>query len=126
MSQPRKFHRQWRFYTTAAGGAVVKKEFDDLSADDAAALRAEMKLVSNHGLKDGGARHLRNEIWEVRADGEEVALRALFAKQGRYGQELLALHVFKKKTQQTPAQKIDLAEKRLADWHAQHKKSGKR
>ncbi len=52
----------------------------------------------------------------MRADSFEVTLRALFAKQGRYGQVLLALHVFKKKTQQTPHSAIELAEKRLRDW----------
>ena len=55
----------------------------------------------------------------MRAEGNDVAMRALFAKQGRYGQVLLALHVFKKKTQQTPQQKIQLAEVRLADWISQ-------
>lgn len=116
-----QFHRQWRFYKTATGGEVVQKELDDLEADDAASLVAEMRVVARCGLRDGGARHLRGDIWEVRADSDEVTLRALFAKQGRYGQVLLALHVFKKKTQQTPPQKIDLAEKRLADWTSRGK-----
>lgn len=108
--------RRWRFYKSSVGGEVVWKELDLLSADDAAALLAEMRVVARHGLKDGGARHLRGDIWEVRADGDGLTLRALFAKEGRVGQVLLALHVFEKKTQQTPPQKIDLAEKRLADW----------
>lgn len=110
------FRRHWRFYRTATGGEVVSKELDALRADAAAALVAEMRVVARLGLKDGGARHLRGDIWEVRADSGEVTLRALFAKQGRFGQVLLALHIFPKKTQQTPPQKIELAEKRLADW----------
>ncbi|MCC7073185.1 MAG: type II toxin-antitoxin system RelE/ParE family toxin [Deltaproteobacteria bacterium] len=110
------FRRHWRFYRTATGGEVVSKELDALRADAAAALVAEMRVVARLGLKDSGARHLRGDIWEVRADSDEVTLRALFAKQGRFGQVLLALHVFPKKTQQTPPQKIELAEKRLADW----------
>ncbi len=122
------FKRQWRFYKTAAGGEVVAKALDALGENDAAALLAEMRVVAKEGLKDGGARHLRGDIWEVRTDGEDVTLRALFAKEGRYGQVLLALDVFTKKTQQTPKQKIDLAEKRHADWvrRGQAKRSGDR
>ncbi|OGQ10209.1 MAG: hypothetical protein A2138_08620 [Deltaproteobacteria bacterium RBG_16_71_12] len=110
--------RRWRFYTSPTGGEVVWGELDALGADAAAALLAEMRVVARHGLKDGGARHLRGDVWEVRADGDHVTLRALFAKQGRFGQVLLALHVFPKKTRQTPPHKIDLAEKRLADWRS--------
>lgn len=114
--------RRWRFYKTATGGEVVRKELDALDADDAAELLAEMKCVARDGLLDGGARHLHGEVWEVRADGEGVTLRALFAKEGQRGQVLLALHVFKKKTQQTPPEKITLAERRLADWRARKRK----
>jgi phage-related protein len=49
-------------------------------------------------------------------------LRALFAKEGSRSQVLLTLHVFKKKTQQTPPEKIDLAEARLSDWRARGRK----
>lgn len=106
----------------------MAKALDALGENDAAALLAEMRVVAKEGLKDGGARHLRGDIWEVRTDGEDVTLRALFAKEGRYGQVLLALDVFTKKTQQTPKQKIDLAEKRHADWvrRGQAKGSGDR
>ena len=62
------------------------------------------------------ARHLRGEVYEVRADGDRQAYRLLFAPEGRHGQILLALEAFSKKTQKTPPAKIELAEKRLADW----------
>ena len=110
------FRRHWRFYRTEGGAETVGRELDALEADHAAALIAEMRIIARSGLRDGGARHLRGPIWEVRADSVEVTLRALFAKQGRYGQVLLALHVFKKKTQQTPPAAIELAERRLRDW----------
>jgi phage-related protein len=110
------FRRHWRFYRTEGGADAVRRELDALDAEHAAALIAEMRIIARSGFRDGGARHLRGRIWEVRADSFEVTLRALFAKQGRYGQVLLALHVFKKKTQQTPHSAIELAEKRLRDW----------
>lgn len=62
------------------------------------------------------ARHLRRDIWEVRADGNRQSFRILFAAEGYYQHVLLALEGFSKKTQKTPLQKIELAEDRLADW----------
>jgi phage-related protein len=62
------------------------------------------------------ARHLRGEIYEVRADGDRRTYRLLFAPEGRRSQVLLALEGFSKKTQKTPPEKIRLAERWLADW----------
>ena len=87
--------RRWRFYTTETGGDVVRKELDALEADDAAELLAEMKCVARDGFLEGGARHLHGDIWEVRADGDGVTLRALFAKEGQRGASVaytLSLH----------------------------------
>jgi hypothetical protein len=59
------------------------------------------------------ARHLRGEIYEVRASG---ARTVLFASDGAKSQVLLAISAFTKKTQRTPPAEIRLAERRLADW----------
>lgn len=48
-----------------------------------------MKEVRDHGLI--AARHLRGEIYEVRADGDRVIYRVLFAAEGEREQILLAL-----------------------------------
>jgi phage-related protein len=73
-----------------------------------------MKDVLVNGL--GTARHLRGDIYEVRADADRVIYRILFATEGRYSQVFLALEGFKKKTQKTPPEVIRLAERRLASW----------
>ena len=73
-----------------------------------------MKDVAQTGLV--AARHLRGEIYEVRADGDRQAFRILFATEGHRGQVLLSLEGFSKKTQKTPPEKIQLAERRLTDW----------
>lgn len=62
------------------------------------------------------ARHLRGEIYEVRADGDRQSFRILFAPEGLHSQVLLSLEGFSKKTQKTPREKIVRAERRLADW----------
>lgn len=91
------------------------KEFrDDLPDEDAAAIAAAMKDVLVSGLTV--ARHLRGDIYEVRADADRVIYRILFATEGRYSQVFLALEGFKKKTQRTPPEAIRLAERRLASW----------
>jgi phage-related protein len=106
--------RRWRDYRTAAGRRPIKEFVGGLSDSDAAAVVAAMKDVRELGL--AAARHLRGELYEVRADGERQTFRILFAPEGKRGQVLLALEAFSKKTQKTPPQKIQLAERRLADW----------
>lgn len=87
---------------------------DELGDADAVAVAAAMREIAADGLV--AARHVRGEIYEVRADGDRQAYRLLFAPVGRGGQILLALEAFSKKTQKTPPAKIDLSAKRLADW----------
>ena len=106
--------RRWRDYRTGAGRRPIKDFIDGLSDADAAAVVAAMRDVRDIGL--AAARHLRGEIYEVRADGDRQTYRILFAPEGRRSQVLLALEGFSKKTQKTPPEKIRLAERRLADW----------
>lgn len=106
--------RRWRFYETASGNRPVRSFLDELSDLDAAAVVAAMNEVRDFGIKY--ARHLRGDIYEVRADGERVIYRVLFAQEGSKGRVLLALEGFVKKTRTTPKQVLDLAEKRLKDW----------
>ena len=75
-----------------------------------------MKDVQVNGLEV--ARHLRGDIYEVRADGRHATYRVLFAPEGLRGQVLLGLSGFSKKTQKTPPTEIALAERRLRDWRA--------
>lgn len=109
--------RRWRDYRTRSGRRPVKDFIDSLSDEDAAAVVAAMKEVKAEGLV--AARHLEGEIYEVRANGNRVIYRVLFAPQGRRGQVLLSLQAIKKKTQKTPIQSIRLARRRLQDWKKQ-------
>lgn len=60
------------------------KEFvDTLSDDDAAEVAAAMADVREEGLAT--ARHLRGEIYEVRAEGRDIPIRILFAQEGKKG-----------------------------------------
>jgi phage-related protein len=106
--------RRWRHYETSAGRRPVKEFLETLSEKDAAAVAVAMEEIQEEGLR--AARHVRGNIYEVRADGTRVIYRILFAPQGRRRQILLTLASFKKKTQKTPPQTIRLAQQRLRDW----------
>ncbi len=79
-----------------------------------------MDEVARVGLE--AARHLAGDVYEVRSSGENRAFRILFAEEGQYGQVLLALEGFAKKTQRTPRREIRLAMDRLLDWRQRGKK----
>ena len=57
--------------------------------------------------------HLRGAVWEVRTSPANRSARTLFAVEGR---QMVLLHGFIKKTQQTPNPDIKLAEKRFKEW----------
>ncbi len=110
--------RRWRFYTTSAGRNPVREFLvaDRLPVGDRDEILAAMKDVEVNGLEV--ARHLRGDIYEVRADGRQATYRVLFAAEGKRSQVLLGLSGFSKKTQKTPPDEIVLAERRLRDWRA--------
>lgn len=106
--------RQWRDYRTTAGGRPIKDFIDTLPDEEVAAIVADMKEVAERGL--AAARHLRGAIYEVRTETASRSFRILFAQEGRFGQVLLSLNGFVKKTQKTPPRELKLAEDRLEDW----------
>lgn len=113
--------RQWRDYRTPGGARPVKAFLDDLTDEEVAAIVAGMKDVERRGLAAG--RHLKDDIYEVRADAANRSFRILFSTEGRYSQVLLSLSGFEKRTQKTPPRELDLAEKRLRDWRERGKKA---
>ena len=117
---PEMVRRRWRDYKTSAGRRPVQEFLAGLSDSDVAAVVAAMKEVQVDGLV--AARHLRGEIYEVRADGDRQAFRILFAAEGQAQQVLLALEGISKKTQRTPPEVIRLAERRLSDWRRRARK----
>ena len=106
--------RRWRFYATESGRSPVRDFLDDLTDAQVAQVLTAMRTVAMLGLAE--ARHLRGDVYEVRASIGGQAFRVLFASEGRRGHILLALEAFEKKTQRTPPTTITLAEARLVDW----------
>ena len=113
-SEQPAYQRQWRDYHTESGARPVKDFLLGLPDEDRAAILEEMEYVRAYGT--AVARHVRQDIYEVRAFYNTKAYRILFACEGRFHHVLLALAGFQKKTQQTPRAHLKLAEQRLADW----------
>lgn len=113
--------RRWRDYQTAAGNRPVRDFLMNLPDDDRAAILTEMEVVRDVGL--AAARHIRGDLYEVRAEGNMRIFRVLFAAEGRFSHVLLSLDAFQKTTQRTPPAKIELAERRLADWRRRGEES---
>ena len=113
--------RRWRHYETAAGYRPVLDFIRQVPEADKAAILAAMKEVRQVGTQ--AARHLSGELFEVRADGERVIYRVLFAREGSHSQVLLSLVAFNKKTQKTPPDEIRLAQRRLRDWRSRRRKA---
>lgn len=111
-----RFHRQWCDYRTVAGARPVKAFVAKLTDEEVAAIAAGMREVKHRGTE--AARHLRGDIYEVRAEAETRSFRLLFSCEGSYSQILLALSVYEKRTQKTPSREIELALKRLKDWRS--------
>jgi len=80
-----------------------------------------MKDLQLHGLPV--ARHVKGDVYEVRATGAHAAYRVLFATEGNRSQILLAVSAFAKTTRRTPPAEIALAERRLADWRRRGRRS---
>ena len=105
--------RRWRHFATATGRRPTFDYVRGLAAPERLAVITEMRRISAMGVSE--ARHLRGEIYELRTHGD-VSHRVLFAREGRHGHILLALHAFAKTTQKPPPHHLALADRRLRAW----------
>jgi len=102
------------FYRSASGDEPVREWLKALDKADRQVIGEDIAYVQ-YKWPIGKPRvdHLRGSIWEVRSKiGNRIA-RVLFAVEGA---EMILLHAFIKKTQQTNPNDIELASKRLKEW----------
>jgi hypothetical protein len=115
MPQPVRSIRNQKFtgpneQTAVAGVHNGVRFFATLSDAEHEQVAAAMKTVADLGPTE--ARHLRGEIYEVRASCDNRAFRVLFAHEGRRNQILLALGGFEKRRrkprlERSTSQKLD-------------------
>lgn len=102
------------FYRSASGDEPVRDWLKALNKQERQSIGEDIAYVQ-YKWPIGKPRvdHLRGPIWEVRSTiGNRIA-RVLFAVEQV---EMLLLHAFIKKTQQTDPADIELALKRMKDW----------
>jgi phage-related protein len=103
------------FYRSTSGDEPVRGWLKGFDKADRQAIGEDIAYVQ-YKWPIGKPRvdHLRGPIWEVRCTiGNRIA-RVLFAVEKS---EMVLLHGFIKKTQQTAPADIELAIKRLKDWN---------
>ena len=103
------------FYRTQSGSEPVREWLKSLSQTERRSIGEDIAYVQ-YKWPIGKLRvdHISGPIWEVRSNlGNRIA-RTLFAI---VGGEMILLHGFIKKTQQTPTADIALALKRLKEWN---------
>jgi phage-related protein len=102
------------FYRSASGDEPVREWLKALGKADRKTIGEDITYVQ-YKWPIGKPRvdHLRGSIWEVRSKiGNRIA-RVLFAVEQS---QIILLHAFIKKTQQTNPDDIELASKRLKEW----------
>jgi phage-related protein len=102
------------FYRTASGREPVREWLKCLPGEDRKIVGGDIDLVQwAWPLGRPFVAHLRGEVWEVRSSLGNREARVLFAIAG---QEMVLIHGFVKKTRATPAEALDLAERRWKSW----------
>lgn len=100
-----------KFYQSASGNEPVKEWLKSLSKDDKRIIGEDIKTVE-YGWPLGMplVRKLEKDLWEVRSDltNKEIA-RVFFTV---WNGLMVLLHAFKKKSQKTPSNELEIAKNR--------------
>ena len=91
-------------------------EANALPDDLQARLERYSEVIREHGLDKlppKAAKHLRDELWELRLKGKDGIARALYVT--RSGKRLIVVRIFIKKTEKTPRREIELALQRAEE-----------
>lgn len=102
------------FYRTETGRTPVEDYLDDLTPSEAVKAARGLELLRIFGTQLGmpHVRPLRMSLYELGLRGQREH-RVVYV--ALVGQRFLLLHAFTKKTRQTPAAEIALAERRYQD-----------
>ncbi len=113
------------FFETESGRSPVKDYIRAMPTSDGPKLARKIDLLEEHGFGLlGWPQHmgsLRGSLYELRARGEQFHRIILFHAPGV---GFVLLHGFSKKTNQTPAKEIAVAEQRMLIWLARTAKAG--
>ena len=111
------------FYKDEQGKSPVEEFLDELKSKDAQKVVWVLQLIEQHDIiPKTYFKKLVNtdDIWEVRAQSGNNIYRLLCFVEGQ--SVIILTNGFQKKTQKTPKNEIQLAEKRKMDWIRRNKK----
>lgn len=104
------------YYRDDKGKEPAADFIDSLSVETRTKVFRTIKLLNHYGvlLKGPYTKQIKSKIWELRIKDKQGAVRILyFAHTDR---RLILLHGFVKKTDKTPINDIETAEKRMNDF----------
>src|ERR1700694_111505 len=102
------------FFRSESGSEPVREWLKSLPKDERKAIGEDTAYVQfKWPIGKPRVDQLRGAGWEVRTSLANRIARTLFAVEGR---QMVLLHRFIKKTQQTPSDDIKLAETRFKEW----------
>lgn len=104
------------YYKTGTGSNPVKVFIDNLSYKTQRKFFVKINWLEEHGprLPEPHAKKLDNDLYELRFEGEDGAIRVIYFFY--IGKKIILLNGFKKKTQKTPRREVELAKKRMSDY----------
>lgn len=99
------------FFETARGEKVVKEFIKSLEVNTISKISNEIDLIKEHGpfLGMPHSRKLTRDLYELRVRGRQE-VRIIY---GFINRTIILLHIFVKKTQETPLGEIETAAKRF-------------
>ncbi|MEH6823879.1 MAG: type II toxin-antitoxin system RelE/ParE family toxin [Motiliproteus sp.] len=102
------------FFKTDSGTEPVRDWLLSLDKDDRKKIGEDIKLVEfRWPLGMPTVRKMETDLWEIRTSLDKRIVRVLFTVNGA---QMVLLHGFIKKDQQTPKADLDLAKTRKRDW----------
>lgn len=94
----------------------IEAELYAMPADIRASFAKVSRLIAHSGLQrvhEPYVKHLEGTLWEMRMKGRDGIARAIYVT--AHAQRVVVVHVFQKKTQETPRREIELAHRRAKE-----------
>ena len=94
----------------------VVKELDSLAADVRQRFLRISELIEKHGraaMHEPHVKHLEGKLWEMRMKGRDGSLAPCSSQ--RWGERVVVVHAFEKKTQRTPLRALEIARQRAKE-----------
>jgi phage-related protein len=103
-------------WTVETLNAAVDAELEALPSDMRARLVRFSAIIAEHGfegLPRDAVKHLDGRLWELRLTGRDGISRAIYVTAAV--RRVVIVRVFVKKTQKTPARKLEIARQRAKE-----------